>query len=86
MFDWPLPSQTSPTSTSATFRLRILVSDLTTSSRESALASRASSLTVHLPSAFAVVLLVCPANSTTICSPASAQPHTGTALAHCSTM
>jgi hypothetical protein len=54
--------------------------------RAAALASRASSFTVHLPSELAVVLLVWPANSTTICSPASAHPHTGTAVADCSTM
>src|SRR3990172_12467565 len=67
MFDCPPQSQTSPTSTSAYFRVSILdsrLTEVTVSARDSAEALSFFSSTRHWPLASAVVDLVWPAKAT----------------------
>ena len=79
MFDCPMPSHTSPTSTSEN------VVPQTTSWRPTDEYAIGSSVTRHLPSAPAFAVFVCPANLTTTFSPGSAMPHTGTGRFACNT-
>jgi len=59
---------------------------VTTSVRASAEAFKASSLSIHLPSASAVADLDWPAKATVTVSPASAQPQTATGFSRWRTM
>ena len=83
MFDWPEPSQTSPT--------RMLVNtfvspDSMTRDRGREEAFNLPSFTSHRPSAAARVDLLWPANVTVTLAPGAAQPQTGTGICRCNTM
>ena len=82
MFDWPEPSQTSPTSTSE----KVTVFWPLTVSVCGPAAASGASFTDHLPSAPAFAVAVWPAIVTVTSSPGAAVPHTGTAVARWSTM
>ena len=82
--DWPLANHTSPTRTFLIVSL--LDAPATVRTRFSFDASIASSETLHLPSAPAWAVFVCPANVTVTFSPGSATPHTGTARPRWRTM
>ena len=84
MLLWPPSTQTSPTNTF--LQVTVLVLPFTTRSRGSVLLSSGSNSAAQVPSAAAVAVFVWPANSTVTASPSSAQPHTRTGFARCSTM
>src|SRR5687767_4095356 len=79
MLDWPLQTQTSPTSTSLITRSPILSSC-------GPPAGRGSSFSDHLPSAPALADFFCPAISTASSAPGAAVPQTGQARSRCSTI
>ena len=81
MFDWPLHSQTSPTSTSL---IETVFPPVMVSVCGVALAASGWSRTIHLPS-LAMVETCCPAKATVIFSPSLAVPQTGTSIFCCKT-
>ncbi len=81
MLDWPEACHTSPTR--MFLRTTWFSPSRTTISAGWALASRGSSLIIHLPSAPAWALCFCPANSTVTVVPGLLQPHTGTGISRC---
>ena len=82
MFDCPPQIQTSPISTSLIVTVFLPV---TTSSWPTVFIFMAGNLSIHLPSASALVVAWALPTLTVTCSPGSAVPQTGTGRSRCST-
>jgi len=85
MFDWPLHSQTSPTTTLASVTV-LAPPSVAARLPPAAFTPIASSTTCQLPAASEVAVLVWPLKVTVIVLLGAAVPVTGTGLARCSTM